>query len=175
MLKIDFHTHTWHSPDSEMSPEDLVDKTRNVGLDGIAVTNHNTMDGVKEVEKLAKDLIVFRGEEIKTKEGEIIALEIRKPIDKGLDLVDTCKLVKDQNGFIIVPHPFDTLRNGVGNSISKIMDYLDAVEAINSRSYLSAFNKKAFEFARLKRIPMVAGSDSHFPFEMCIMPKDHAF
>ena len=45
MLKADFHMHTHYSPDSEMSPERLVARCLQVGLNCIAVTDHNTTEG----------------------------------------------------------------------------------------------------------------------------------
>ena len=167
MLKIDFHVHTFHSPDSGLSPERLVARLKELEFSAVAVTNHNTLDGYEEVARIAGDMLVFRGEEIKTRQGEIIALEIKKPVEAGLDVEDTCKLVKKQNGFIIVPHPFDVLRKGLGiKNLSRILDYVDAVEGMNSRSYLGRFNVKAMAFARKNGKPMIAGSDSHFEMEI---------
>jgi len=167
MLKIDFHMHTWHSKDSGLSPEKLIAKARAVGLDGIAITNHNSMDGIKDVERMAGKMIVFYGEEIKTEEGEIIALEIKEPIEKDLPLMETINLVKKQKGFIIVPHPFDVLRKGLGKeSLDKIIDKVDAIEGINARSYLGRFNKKALEYAKEHGKPIVGGSDTHFEMEI---------
>ena len=167
MLKIDFHVHTWHSPDSNLSPAKLVERLRALKFSAVAVTNHDTLDGYEEVRKLAGDMLVFRGEEIKTKQGEIIALGISRPIEKGLEIAEACREIKRQHGFIIVPHPFDVLRKGVGMaSLKNILDYVDAIEGINSRSYLSRFNRKAADFARASGKPLVAGSDSHFEMEL---------
>ncbi len=166
MLKADFHVHTYHSRDANIKPRDLVLKAKAIGMDVIAVTDHNTFGGFSEVEKEAersyKNLILFRGEEIRVKGGEIIALGINKEIPKKLNPVEACKLVRKQGGFIILPHPFDRFRKGLGNSSNEILNYLDAVEGFNSRTMLSSFNKKNVSFAEKNDIPMVAGSDAHF-------------
>ncbi|MBN2042172.1 MAG: PHP domain-containing protein [Candidatus Aenigmarchaeota archaeon] len=166
MLKADFHVHTYHSRDANIKPKDLVLKAKVMGIDILAITDHNTIDGFGEVEseakKLYKDLILFRGEEIRVKGGEIIALGISKEIPKKLSPMEACKLVREQGGFIILPHPFDRFRKGLGNSSLKILNYIDAVEVFNSRTMFSSFNKKNLSFAQKNNIPMIASSDAHF-------------
>jgi hypothetical protein len=165
-LKVDFHVHSHFSPDGEMSPEEIVEMAKKIGLDARAVTDHNTIKGGQETEKIAKGLVIFTGSEIKTREGEIIGLNLKKDIPSDLSLTETCKLIKEQEGFVIVPHPFDRLRSGVGKSINKIIEYIDAVEVLNARSYFDKFNKNALDFAEENNLPKVAGSDAHFGMEL---------
>lgn len=166
ILKIDFHIHSHFSLDSDMSTEDIIEFAKKSGLDAIAVTDHNSIKGGVETQKISGGLIVFVGSEIKTKEGEIIGLNLKKDIPPNLPLAQTCKLVKEQNGFIIIPHPFDKFRNGIGNAIEKIIEYIDAVEIFNARTLAESFNRQAFEFAKKNRLPYVAGSDAHFKSEI---------
>ena len=69
-------------------------------------------------------------------------LNLKRDIRRGLGLVKTCEMIKEQGGFIIVPHAFDRLRRGVGNSINKIVKYVDAIEGLNARSLFGEFNNK---------------------------------
>ncbi|NIO21469.1 MAG: PHP domain-containing protein [Candidatus Aenigmarchaeota archaeon] len=169
-LKGDFHIHTYHSLDSNLTPEIIIKRAKEAGLDIIGVLDHGSVDGGKETEdlakKIAKDLVVFVGEEIKTKEGEIIAFNIDKTIPQFMDLIETCKIVKKLGGFIVLPHPFDSLRMGLGSSVYKIVKYADAVEGFNARSMFNRFNKKAVGFSEEKGLPLLAGSDAHFEEEI---------
>ncbi len=46
-MSIDLHTHSWFS-DGTKSPKELVRQAANSGVTAIAITDHDTMDGVKE-------------------------------------------------------------------------------------------------------------------------------
>lgn len=170
ILKGDFHIHTYHSSDSNLTPEVIIRRAKEVCLDIIGVVDHGSVEGGKETEslakKMAKGLIVFAGEEIRTKEGEIIAFNIEKTVPQFMDLKETCEVVKKLGGFIILPHPFDSLRAGLGNSAYKIVKYVDAVEGFNARTMFGRFDKKAVKFSKESSLPIVAGSDAHFEEEI---------
>ncbi|NOX71218.1 MAG: PHP domain-containing protein [Candidatus Micrarchaeota archaeon] len=170
MLKCDFHIHTYRSPDSNIKPPDLIKTAVEKGLDVIGVVDHDVLWGGLEASKIARDiapdLTVIPGEEIKTGDGEIIALNIKKTIKSGLGIEMTAQEVKKQGGFLIVPHPFDKMRRGVLDNISLIKNSIDAIEVFNARSIFSSFNAKARAYATENMIPMVAGSDAHFLYEI---------
>ena len=46
-MKVDLHIHTSYS-DGAFSPEKIVDTALDVGLEAIAITDHDTVDGVEE-------------------------------------------------------------------------------------------------------------------------------
>jgi predicted metal-dependent phosphoesterase TrpH len=169
-MRGDFHIHTYHSLDSNLRPEVIIKRAKEVGLDIIGVLDHGSIEGGRETEALAKkkakNLVVFVGEEIKTKEGEIIAFNIGRTIPQFMGLIETCERVKKRGGFIILPHPFDSLRMGLGRSAYKILKYTDAVEGFNARSMFNRFNKRAVRFSEESGLPMVAGSDAHFEEEI---------
>jgi predicted metal-dependent phosphoesterase TrpH len=165
-LKVDFHVHSNFSMDGDMSPKEITELAKKLGLDAIAVTDHNAIEGGKETKKIAKGLIVFVGSEIRTEEGEVIGLNLKRNVPEGLPLVHTCKLIKKQGGFLIVPHPFDRMRRGIGKGTEKIVRYIDAVEVFNARTLLDRYNKDSLKFAESHKLPKVAGSDAHFGKEM---------
>ncbi len=72
--KLDLHVHTKASHDfnGEITPQDIVNKAIEKGLDAIAVTDHNTVGWVDEVKKAAEGtvLTVFPGIEISCVGGE---------------------------------------------------------------------------------------------------------
>ncbi len=165
-LKVDFHVHSHFSADGDMSPLEIIKAAKSAGLDAVAVTDHNSVKGGFETEKIAGGMLVFVGSEIKTGSGEIIGLNLKKDVPPGLSLLRTCKLVKEQGGFIIIPHPFDRFREGVGNEMKKIIGYIDAVEVFNARTLVSRFNRQALEFAAKHKLAATCGSDAHFTAEI---------
>lgn len=170
MLKCDFHMHTKYSPDSDMEPEIIIRTALKRGLDVIGVVDHDIYKGGPETkkiaEKIAPELIVIPGEEIKTLSGEVIAFNLKRTIPKKMALADTVEEARGQGAFIIVPHPFDKLRQGVGENIDIIKDDIDAIEIFNARTMFHSFNMKARKYAEDNMIPIIAGSDSHFYYEI---------
>tara|TARA_Y100000590_G_scaffold169152_1_gene193786 strand:+ start:5789 stop:6448 length:660 start_codon:yes stop_codon:yes gene_type:complete len=166
-MKIDLHVHTGFSPDSFANPEKTVLKAIESGLDCIAITDHNTIDGALEAKRVF-DTNVIIGEEIKSQGGEIIGLYLEESIPKELSALDTVKLIKDQGGLVSIPHPFDYFRKSVIdiNSLKEILDYVDIVESFNARNTLNKSNVKALAFARSNRIISSAVSDSHTLMEI---------
>jgi predicted metal-dependent phosphoesterase TrpH len=167
ILKADLHIHTAHSGDSDISAWDIIEQARANDLDVVGVTDHHAVKGGIETTQLAAKefpgLIVLVGQEVKTKSGEIIVFGLGKDIPRKKSLTETCKLARKSGGFIVIPHPFDRLRGGIGGRIRDIVPYIDAVEVLNSKSIWKRFNKKARDFAKRHRLAMIAGSDAHIP------------
>jgi predicted metal-dependent phosphoesterase TrpH len=131
------------------------------GYDVIGVVDHDTIKGGLSVKKAAgKRILVIPGEEIRTRQGEIIVFFSDGKYSKNL--VEICERAKDMNHFIVAPHPFDYLRSCLGGNVRSIKKYIDAVEVFNSRVIINRFNKMAGSFAEKNNIPKIAGSDSHF-------------
>jgi hypothetical protein len=141
-------------------------------LDVIAITDHDEIAGGIEAQKFENkygvDVIV--GEEVLTNEGEVIALFIKKKIKAGLPLFDTVKIIKEQGGLVIIPHPFAFLPMfkpavGVKNLYSLFKDNNfkpDGIEIMNSTpagkmSYKK--NKRLNDSVFL--LSEVGGSDAH--------------
>ncbi len=167
MLKADFHMHTHYSPDSEMSPERLVARCLQVGLNCIAVTDHNTTEGAFVVREIAPFMVII-GEEVATAEGEVTGLFLLETIPAGLSPVETVKRIKDQGGLVSLPHPFDRFRSEVitRRGIEDVLPYADIVEVFNSRNNLDADNRKAHEFAKEHGLLTSGVSDAHTPIEL---------
>jgi len=167
-LKVDLHIHTNHSRDSRASPESMVNRALELGFDAIAVTDHGTVSGSLEAERLAggTGLLVIPGQEILTSEGELIALDLRKTMASGRPAPETARQARQAGGFVITPHPFDLMRKGLGNAITPCLKHIDAIEVFNARTIFRRFNERALSFAREHGLPGVVGSDSHFPEEM---------
>jgi hypothetical protein len=165
-LKFDMHVHTNRSRKcGYMNPRKLVDQAIKIGLDGIAVTDHNTIGGALEAKDIVKEenltLQVIVGEEITTDRGEVLAYFINEEIQKG-STADVLKDIKKARGLSAIPHPFDRIRKGFSD-IRDVIDDVDAIEVLNSRCL---FNREALNLCRVHNKCMLAGSDAHFHQEI---------
>jgi len=166
-MRFDLHIHTHHSPDSLMSPADIIQAAQRRGLDGVAITDHNTLEGALEVGAVAP-LPVILGEEIKTTEGEIIGLFLTRTIPPRLSPEETVAAIREQGGIVYVPHPFDHYRReAMGRrTLERIIDRVDAIEVFNARVVIPQDNALARKVAEVHGLAMGAGSDAHTPYEI---------
>jgi len=167
--KYDLHIHTIYSKCSNLKPELLLKIAKKLGFNGIAVTDHNTIKGSLAVKKLNKDrdFEVITGSEIDTRQGNILAYYLNKDINSK-DLFEVLDEIKQQGGLAAIAHPFrlsPNSRHRFKYPIEKIKNKIDAIEAFNARN-LPGNNKKAIKIADKLNLPKIAGSDSHFSFEL---------
>ena len=163
----EFHTHTIYSKDSLAKPEQIIETCRKKGIDRLIITDHNTIAGAIEAQKLAPDLIII-GEEIMTTRGEILAAFVTEEIPAMLTPQETIVCLKAQGAFISVSHPFDFTRSGhwLESDLLSILPYIDAIETFNARCLLPRMNRQAQEFAEKYDIASTVGSDAHALFEI---------
>jgi len=168
-LNIDLHTHSFFSGDGVSSPEELIASARAKGLQGFALTDHNTCEGVDYL--LRKGLmrpdglpvdgfLVVPGVEVSTADGHLLCLGATLPNMKGKPAADVCKAIHERGGLAIPPHPYDYFRAGIRESVMKNLE-IDAVEVFNSATTFKHCNERAFAYAKKRGLPMIAGSDSH--------------
>ena len=168
--------HTNYSPDSLLKPERLVERCIEVGLNCIAVTDHNTTDGAFAVREIAPFMVII-AEEVGTSEGEVTGLFLQETIPRGLSPVETAKRIKEQGGLVSLPHPFDRFRSEVitRSGIEDVLPYADIVEVFNSRNNMDADNRKAYDFAEEHGLLTSGVSDAHTAIELgrtyVIMPE----
>jgi predicted metal-dependent phosphoesterase TrpH len=166
LLRADLHTHTYYSPDALSSPGRFVSACLDRGIDCVAITDHNTIAGARLMERLCPFKVIV-GEEIRTQEGEVIGLFLREEVPPGLTLEETVRRIKEQGGLVMVPHPFDRFRKGVGQEgLERILPYVDLIEVFNARTIMAADNKAAQRFAEAHGLPGVSVSDAHSPWEV---------
>jgi predicted metal-dependent phosphoesterase TrpH len=164
-IVADLHMHTSWSHDCSTDPAELVDHAEAEGLGAIAVTDHNVFGGALETVDYARDrdLIVIPGEEVKTNgQGEVIGLFLQKEIPRGLSFADTVAAIREQDGIVYVPHPFDRLHAIPDpRTLHRHLADIDVLEVYNARLLFEAFNDEALRFARKYDLTMGAGSDAH--------------
>ncbi len=164
-IVADLHMHTSWSFDCAVDPAELVDHAEAEGLGAIAVTDHNTFGGALETVDEARDrnLIVIPGEEIKTDEqGEVIGLFLEREIQRGMPFADTIAAIREQNGLVYLPHPFDRMHTIPDpTTLHRHLADIDVLEVYNARLLFEAQNDEALRFARKYDLTMGAGSDAH--------------
>ena len=164
MLSVELHTHSSLSYDGRDSVELLLEQASAVGLDALAVTDHDEIDASLRAAELAPeyDLVGIPGMEVTCAAGHVLALGIREAIPQGLPFGETLDRIRDQGGLAVVPHPFQESRHGVLEHITKDeLATADAIEVYNSRLLTGRSNRQAERFARRRGLPMTAGSDAH--------------
>jgi len=163
MMNCDFHIHTGYSFDSNSSPKEIVDKAIKEGIDCLAITDHGEVKGALDAIEYAKGkpILIIPGIEVKSKEGDILGLNVREKIPNGLSAKETIKRIKERSGFVVIPHPFGLFCKFRGN-LKKLIKEIDAIEILNA-SIFGNGNEIAKEFAKENNLPFTVGTDSHFP------------
>ena len=169
-MRIDMHTHTKHSSDGLSRPERIVKYAEKKGLDGVAITDHNTTRGWKKalLEGNKRDILVIQGEEIIVtsegkKVGELLGYFLNEPIKPG-PIEEVIGAIREQDGLISVSHPYDRHRGF--KYLDSVATLVDAVEGFNARCFHQSFNTKAQVFAKKHNLAVTGGSDAHFKFEV---------
>jgi len=162
MLKIDMHVHTWYS-DSTASVDAVLEVAQRKGLDGIAITDHNTLRGAYEALRRRDSLIVIPGEEVKTAQGEMLALGIRKSIPKDLSITEAIWRTHIQGGLAVIPHPTVPFFGRLQEKDLRNLP-IDGIEVFSAITPLGRhFLEKNLRLAQRLGLAITAGSDSHFP------------
>ncbi|MFZ1265862.1 MAG: PHP domain-containing protein, partial [Anaerolineae bacterium] len=149
LWKVDLHCHSWFSRDCLMNPRAIIETARVRGLDKLAITEHNNVEGARYLKRLAPDLIII-GEEVKSSAGEFIAYFVQEEVPKGLSPEETLARLREQGAVISIPHPADSFRRsalGEANA-RRFIDQVDAIEVFNARCLYRDDNDAALALAR---------------------------
>lgn len=161
MLACDLHVHTSFSKDGESGIAEVIRRAEAAGLDAIAITDHDTVQGALAALEIPTRLVIIPGIEISTRQGHLIALGITEKIPSGMDVMDTITQARKSGALLILPHPYHIWRHGVGRKLRSALYAVDAIEVFNSRYIVGSANIKAAKMARRMGKPCVGGSDAH--------------
>lgn len=161
---IDLHMHEMTcSSDSFLKLSQIVEIARARGLDGISITDHDSM-GLKEyAAEYSKQVNfpIFVGIEYYSLQGDIVAFGIEDYPRERIPAQEFIDLVKEQGGICFSAHPFRNNGRGLGESLLKVKG-LDGVEVLNGSTFAAACRKAARYAGRLG-LRTVGASDCHVP------------
>ncbi|MFB6300462.1 MAG: PHP domain-containing protein [Halobacteriales archaeon] len=164
MLTVELHVHSSLSYDGRDPVDLILEQAAAVGLDAIAITDHDEIDASLEAVDRALDygLIGIPGTEVTTEVGHVLALGVTSTVPDGRGFMETIREIRDRGGISIIPHPFQNSRSGVAAHVkSAELASADAIEVYNSRLLTGRGNRRARRFAQKHDMPMTAGSDAH--------------
>jgi len=163
MIKLDLHIHSQYSEDGKGSPKDIIKYLQKRGINGVAITDHNTVEGSLKALKVApKDFIVIPSLEISTADGHIIGLNVKENIPRGLSVEETIEKIIDLDGTPIVPHLIRSMSGIKEKGLKKINKKISAIEVFNACSTPQS-NLKTAKVAKKYNLGGTGGSDSHDP------------
>ena len=164
-MKFDLHMHTTrHSLDSQMDPFALVRRARQVGLDGVVITEHDWLWTEAELDELrsaADGLVVLAGVEVTAREGHFLAYGVRNPfaLPRGIGVAELCREVHRQGGAVVAAHPFRW-----GQPFDEILDRqqpdLDGLELMTNNMDADC-RRRAAEVQRGRNLAGLGSSDAH--------------
>lgn len=166
IVHVDTHVHTRASFDAVTPIRTVLERAEAAGLDGVAVTDHDTVVGARRAVEFASeyDVFVLPGVEVSTADGHLLALGVHEDVPAGASLADTVATVRDRGGVAVVPHPFQVSRHGVRKRTLLGVDVApDGVETYNAHLMTGIRNRRAREFAGRHSYPRFGGSDAHTP------------
>ena len=167
-MKIDLHCHTKYSLDNVFDPGQLIREAYEKGLDGVCITDHFSVEASGPVDKIKKPegFLVFRGVEISTTLGHMLAFGLRDDAwniwgrDFYLDTGSVVASVRSKGGICVPAHPYRPVESMADLAFDRSL--FDAVEAMNGGN-LPEWNERAAEKAGIIGMPCIGGSDCHGP------------
>jgi predicted metal-dependent phosphoesterase TrpH len=158
-IKADLHVHTTYSKDSLITPKDLVYYAKKRGLNAVAVTDHNELEGAYKIAK-ETDFLIIPGMEVSSSDGHIVALNVKELIPRGFSAAETVTRIHKAGGIAIACHPYASFK---GSLKENIYETFDAIEIINARAFpFKKSVKKAIQTAERLGLSRVAGTDAHY-------------
>ena len=172
-IKAELHCHNLYSNfhlgkdeppyDCDISFSEQLERSKELGLNALFVTNHNTLDGYAQLLQYKKDhdkfkeIQIYPAEEVTIDSGaHVLVYGIHQEIKPGISIEELIDEVKKQNGVTSAPHPFSLL-----DAIREDAKKCDMIEVFNSNNVDVISNVKAVQFANENNMIGVAGSDSH--------------
>ncbi len=170
-MLIDLHVHTHHSPGCALTPRDVVRRAREAGLDGVVVTDTNTLDGLEEVRAAGREegFLALCGVELVTDRGHYLCYfpdPARVPAPPQMfgttpwPAREVVQRVHDLGGAVVAAHPYDKSIERPSGDFIFTLDGLAALEGLNARRR-GPSNDLAVEAADHMSLPCVGGSGAH--------------
>jgi predicted metal-dependent phosphoesterase TrpH len=161
-VRVELHCHTSASLDSLVRVEKYLKRCKTLGINKIAITDHNAIEAARAAKELDPDSVIV-GEEIQTNQGELLGYFMSHWVPPGLNPMETIDRLRNQGAVISIPHPFDPFRgkDWEPGMLEEIAPYVDAVETFNARCFGNKANLEAAAFAKRHGLLETVGSDAH--------------
>ena len=167
-MLIDVHVHSHHSPGCTLTPREIVRRAREVGLDGVVVTDTNTLDGLDEMRAAGREegLIALCGAEIVTDRGHYLCYFPDPAKVPALPQMfgttpwkvrEVLERVRELGAAVVAAHPYDKSVERPSGDFIFTLEGLSALEGLNARRKGPA-NDLAIEAADHMNLPCVGGS-----------------
>jgi hypothetical protein len=162
LIKADLHIHTCYSIDCLTPLEQIVERCLKLGINCIAVADHNTIAGALKLREIAPFKVIV-AEEILTPVGEIMGLFLGEEVSQRLSPQETISRIRSQGGLVAIPHPFGRSLPWNANILTstEVLSQVDIIETFNSRTPFSSSIAKARKLAEEQGKAASAGSDAH--------------
>ena len=166
-VRVELHLHTSVSKDSLVQPEKLLKRCEKLGIDRIAVTDHNAIENALMLKALAPEHVIV-GEEIETTQGELLGYFVKECVPAGLEPMEAIRSLRAQGAVISVAHPFDSHRGAYWEekTLLDLIPHIDAIEIFNARCWSDSPNRQAALFAQDHDLLKTVGSDAHTLWEL---------
>ncbi len=152
--------HSNYSKDSLITPKDLVYYAKKRGLNAVAVTDHNQIEGSLKIAK-ESNFLVIPGMEVSSANGHIVALNLRQLIPRGLSAKETVDKIHSAGGIAIAVHPYAWFKGSLTSHVEQAQ--FDAIETINASAFpFGRCKSKATAIAQKLNLPQVGGTDAHY-------------
>jgi predicted metal-dependent phosphoesterase TrpH len=162
-IRLDLHVHSRYSVDSSLSLDDILELAGTAGLQGFALTDHDTVRGHAELARLRAahpSYWLIPGVEVSTQEGHLLVYGVSDLPPKGRPLAETLDWVRARSGVAVLAHPF-RWSHGVGRRVAS-RAAVDGLEGQNGRNSELA-NSQASLLAAKRGLSVTGGSDAHGP------------
>jgi len=169
LYRFDLHLHSFYSADAAASPEELIAAARARGLNGIAITDHDSCEaheyllekGLERADGLPVDgFLVVPGMEVSTAHGHMLCIGTTLPVMRDAPAHAVFAAIRERGGIAIPAHPYDRWRAGIHETILDELP-LEAIEVFNAAVTSRGFNERARAYAKNRGLSMTASSDAH--------------
>jgi len=128
-MKLDLHVHIRR----HFRIEDIRRIVKARGLDGIAVTNFHNVTMAQYLRERIEDFLIIVGQEVESKRGHILAINIEKKIPDHLEPAETLRRIHGQGGIAILAHPYLGWSSILPHGRTRDLPF-DAIESFNYRA-----------------------------------------
>ena len=172
---IDLHTHTRPgSADSLLDPDELIERSKQAGLDAIVLSEHDWAwepEALRELEK-RHDFQIIGGLEVSTEGGHILVYGVHHYVDEMRQSETLAASVRRAGGLMVAAHPYrghapwnwlsdEDIQNGLSRAEhNPAYRLVEAVEVINGHGSARE-NWFSEQLAVRLNLPGTAGTDSH--------------